>query len=169
MKKKVLSLALVVMSCVSFSAFAQNDANVKNDVKCEKNEECCRKPQFKCAFNPFEGLNLTDEQKTQLQNLREKRKAEFAEQKNAKRAEKQRNDSIKFADRKNFKKNYLNDIKSILTPEQYVTFLENSFMDQGNKAPRPDKMRKQGKNPHKSGMAGKHGKEFRNMHPRSDK
>lgn len=75
MKKKILGLALIAMSVVTFTGMAQTtnkDNNVKKEnIKGKKADKQMRRNQV----NPFEGLNLTDAQKTQLQNLDTQRKA----------------------------------------------------------------------------------------------
>lgn len=72
----------------------------------------------------FEGLNLTEAQQTQIheltKNCAEKRK-ECKDQKQA--------------GRKECKAEMLAQLKTILTPEQYVQFLENSFLNGNNGAP----------------------------------
>ena len=64
MKKKILGLALIAMSVVTFSGMAQTtnkDNNVKKEnIKGKKADKQVRRNQV----NPFEGLNLTDAQKT---------------------------------------------------------------------------------------------------------
>ena len=92
----------------------------KCDKKCDKNCAKCDKPcakmgDKKCKKDcPFEGLNLTDKQKEQIKGLR---------------TEKSLNDSL----RNKARADYLQNVKSILTPEQYVQFLENSYMKAGEK------------------------------------
>ncbi|MDE7109358.1 MAG: hypothetical protein K2O49_05265, partial [Muribaculaceae bacterium] len=54
------------------------------------------------------------------------------------------------------KQNYLNSIKSILTPEQYTKFLENNFMMAGNHHKDMKKCGKDGKG--KKGSHARHDK-----------
>lgn len=70
----------------------------------------------KACYNAFEGLNLTEQQKTQLAELRKEHKARGESRQQAK------------AD---YRKDRLAKIKSILTPEQYLQFLENSYLQSG--------------------------------------
>lgn len=88
------------------------------------------------GFSCFNGLNLTDTQKQQLQalckNYGEKRQALRGDAKQ----NKQRNDSLK-KDLRNqaqdLKRQQLADIKKILTPEQYTQFLEQNYINKGPK------------------------------------
>lgn len=102
---------------------AQVCANAQN---CPRAQQCQLKcdsactatcPRQQCAF---ENLNLTDAQKQQLKALCEK------QQKSKKESKAERK-----ADRKAAKKARLKAIKGILTPEQYVMFLENHFLNGG--------------------------------------
>lgn len=98
----------------------------------------------------FAGITLTADQQNKLTNLRENARAQREafraeakankeankadmnkENKNGKRAE-------GFAKRREARKNYLNGVKEILTPEQYVVFLENVYM-MPQQGPRMDK------------------------------
>lgn len=96
----------------------------------------CGRPVQCYNFSCFNGLNLTDTQKQQLQalckNYRDKRQA--LRQDN--RQNKQRNDSLR-KDMRNkaqdLKRQQLADIKKILTPEQYTQFLEQNYINKGTK------------------------------------
>lgn len=88
------------------------------------------------GFSCFNGLNLTDTQKQQLQalckNYGEKRQALRGDAKQNKLL----NDSLK-KDLRNkaqdLKRQQLADIKKILTPEQYTQFLEQNYINNGPK------------------------------------
>lgn len=88
------------------------------------------------SFSCFNGLNLTDTQKQQLQALCKN----YGEKRQALRGDaqqnKQRNDSLK-KDLRNqahdLKRQQLADIKKILTPEQYTQFLEQNYLNKGPK------------------------------------
>ena len=115
----------------------------KGDKKGNKGQKGVKgnRPQF----NPFDGVQLTDDQQQKLQVLRQglgpvqltpqedanipvnpnltpEQKKQLKEEKKAKKLEK--------------KKNYLQGVKEILTPDQYVIFLENCYLyapqQQGN-------------------------------------
>ncbi|MDE6794360.1 MAG: Spy/CpxP family protein refolding chaperone [Muribaculaceae bacterium] len=170
MKKVILSLA--IFAATSLSMMAANDNNATNNEKART--ECCKdKGECKKGDRPgkkdgkfdradrgmkaFEGLNLTDAQKTKLEELqkqcketrekemkafketRDKEKKDFKDRKDLTDAEKQQMKAEKQklkaemqAQRQQQKQNYLNGVKSILTPEQYTKFLENNFMMAGN-------------------------------------
>lgn len=132
MKKKVLGIALLAMSFVGFSAAAQTPAT-----NAPAQQETVRKGDRqgrKAQVNPFEGMNLSDAQQAQLKQLNEKRQAERQARKQTRKDEKQRNESARMAERRNEKKSYLDQVKAIVGPEQYVVFLENFYVSGGNKA-----------------------------------
>lgn len=121
MKKIIVALAAVAMTA-GFVA--------KSDVcntQCNKPQPCDSAFTAPCPpkFCPFEGLNLTDTQKQQLKELSEKQKQARTEAKKEKAERK----AEKKADRKALKRARLDEIKNILTPEQYVTFLENNYLN----------------------------------------
>lgn len=144
MKKTILSLAFAAISLVAFNGMAQtnndNAGNVANKecvngTTCANGNKACataKKAPNKVKANPFEGINLTDAQKSQLQQLDTKRKAARQEQAQAKKDMKQRNDSARKADRIASQKAYLEEIKAIVGPENYVVFLENMYVNGGN-------------------------------------
>lgn len=122
MKKLIVALAAVAMT----GGFA-----AKADVcrqECENNNNCaaadcsaakCAQPECKGAC-PFDNLNLTDAQKEQFKALRAKKAEARKAQKDAK---KQAKSDCRRAE--------LAEIKAILTPEQYVQFLENNYVQRG--------------------------------------
>lgn len=124
---KKLILAMFALSAVTFGSFAANGkADDNNNGVCNKKENC---PKQKCdrkdrvCPNPFEGLNLTETQKTQLKELRSSMPCGKDRQKCDKKDGR--------VDRSQCKRDFLAKVKAILTPEQYVTFLENNFADRG--------------------------------------
>lgn len=156
MKKVFLSLAL--LSASAFSIMAQSNCQQTTD-----KGQCPNKEQVG-KFNPdgkdrdskaFEGLNLTDDQKAKLAALKqsnctakdgkkekvapkdgeqkEKLTKEQMDQKRKERAEKHQN----------ARKEYLVQVQEILTPDQYVAFLENCYTLQDN-APKGGQMAKGG-------------------------
>lgn len=126
MNKNLIVAAIVALA----GAFTFNTSAQQNDNKAK----AC--PQQQCiigqraggptAYNPFEGLNLSKDQESKLQALRQQCKADRqAAQKQDKAERRQaRNDQ---------RRKMLNDIKAILSPEQYVQFLENNFVNGGQK------------------------------------
>lgn len=131
MKKKILSLAIIAAAFTAFNGVAQTNDN--NNAKAVCVAQQCGKPGKGCPKEacPFDGLNITDAQKAQLQQLnesrREARKAQAATQK----ADRQRNDSARMAQRRADKKEYLEQVKAIIGPDQYVVFLENFYVNGG--------------------------------------
>lgn len=150
MKKKVLGLALIAMSFVAFNGMAQNPAakTAKQDnAKCAKAGECGKK---QCKMNPFEGITLSDAQQAKLKQLNDSRKAARDQQAQVRKAQKQNNDSVRSAERRADKKKYLDEVKAIIGPDNYVIFLENMYINgggqhKGSKAMGPGKDIKHGK------------------------
>ena len=126
-KAILVAASALVLSATAVSAQNKDKKDAKcKDAKCEMmNKEQCG-AQAPCLFD---NLNLTDAQKAKLKEMKEN---------NAKARKEGKDKAI--ADRNNARKNELAQIKSILTPEQYVQFLENSFLSQG----KPGKGMKQG-------------------------
>lgn len=136
MKKKILGLAFIAMSFTAFSGLAQNTATETTATRNCTQQECVKGKKADKAVrdrqvNPFEGLNLTDAQKTQLQQLDSKRKAAREEQLQARKADKQRDNATRVADRRASRKAYLEEVKAIVGPDQYVVFLENMYVNAG--------------------------------------
>ena len=126
MKKKIFSIALAAMALVALPTLADNAPKA---IDKKATAQCCTPDggtkKVAKDINPFEGLNLTDTQKAQLKQLGETRKAErTAKATQDKEARKAKKEAAK-ADRKAARKAYLEQIKAILTPEQYVQYLEN--------------------------------------------
>ncbi len=166
MKKKILGLALVAMSLVTFNGMAQTPNNTTNCGGTCTTKTCNKQVKNdagKCKVNPFDGLNLTDAQKTQLEQLKSKRTAARQEKAKVAKENKQRNDSARVADRRADKKQYLEEVKAIIGPDQYVVFLENMYINGGNQGNgkafthNAKKQKAQGNRHGKSGKANRHG------------
>lgn len=132
MTKKVLFASLIALSGIFATASAQkpqgHQCAAAEGQACAASQSCSQS-QGKCAFNPFEGLNLTEQQQAKLDALKQEKKA-------AKDAAKKDKADRKQADRaqaKSQRAEELAKIKEILTPEQYVTFLENNYLNAGNR------------------------------------
>lgn len=169
MKKVILSLAIFAASSLSMIAANNNQTNNANS-NGKARTECVKGNKENKGMKAFESLNLTDAQKTKLEQLNEARRAEMQKKAEAKKAakddrkkeqltaeQKQQRKAEMQTKRKEAKQNYLNSLKSILTPEQYTKFLENNFMMAGNN--------------HKKDMkkGGKHGKGSKGMHANNGK
>ena len=147
MKKKILTLSLAAIALMGFNAKAQDTAacpeNMCHQAPCHQ-APCHQAPcpdAPKGNFGPcdpacFEGITLTDAQKSEFKALNDKVRAERKDRMKAHRAQKQRVDSLARLERRAAKKSYLDGVKSILTPEQYTTFLENSYLNGGAKGKR---------------------------------
>lgn len=109
MKTKILSLAIAALSFSSFSSFAQASGNTQT---CPRQAGCPVAMVGKTdkVYNPFEGLNLSADQKSKLEALKADRQKNCEERRKASRDN---------------RKARLEQIKAILTPDQYVAYLEN--------------------------------------------
>lgn len=139
MKTKALLLAAILFAAGSSVCFAANDNNKSNDKakkECQKGQKCDGKQRCQ-EFNPFEGLNLTENQQAKLNDL----KSEFCKKQENRKAEgqqkmdKNKKDDKQRPDRRQAKREYLAKVKSILTPDQYVTFLENMTVNRPDMGP----------------------------------
>ena len=142
MKKVIWSIMVVAFSMVSFSASAQEKQCDKSQCvkeKCDKAQKCGKQMQAPC---PFDGLNLTPEQKEKIKAL----KANCKENKCDRKKQRAHRDSMAQA----AKAKHLAEIKAILTPEQYVQYLENMVVKQG---PKQGRMSRQN---HKCGKMKQH-------------
>lgn len=128
MNKKVFILGLSALCGASFSALAANQPDSKTPEVKETKAVCpneCRLPA------PFAGLDITEAQRTKLNELKTRVRQERKEAAKAARTEKgERNKAARQA-RIDAKKKYLAEVKSILGPEKYVEFLENSYISCG--------------------------------------
>ena len=156
MKKLILSIAvLVATSSVAFAAHTHNsDDKEKSEKKIEMQKRGPEKRHANkgraIAPNLFEGIELTDQQKEQINQLDASLAAERPVRPKAedldKLTEEQKKEMRKEArggNKQGSMKKYLEGLKKILTPEQYVKFLENSYINQNGTG------KAQGKLPHK--------------------
>lgn len=155
MKKKILGIAILAITGLSMTAVAQKPCKQAcNATECTDSASCDRAPRGPHAFNPFEGIELTQEQKNKFETLK-KNKAEQFKKEQKDRMTRKRDE----------RREYLNDIKSILTPEQYVQFLENSYL---NPAPMGDKMMRDNHQRGKKGMHKMNGRPGKDIKKKND-
>ena len=152
MKKKFMAAAIAFIgTCMAISAQTPTTGNSDNNS--QPTENCCKKDckkDGKCAkkhgkghkhdrhgmkhgkghFNPFEGIELTQEQKDALKTMRQEQQTR--EKANREEAMKQRDEKL----------------KTILTPEQYAQYKQNvekakaNRPTQGKTMPARDNMRR---------------------------
>lgn len=126
MKRKVLSIAVLLASVFTVSSMAQNPSCSQ---QCVNASECqAQKGKCKAQYSPFAGLNLTDKQKSELKALKPS-KEQIQAQKDKVKAQKNADRQQRFEQKMQNRKDYLAKVKAILTPEQYVQFLENSYVN----------------------------------------
>ena len=143
MKKIILGLALIFsISTVAIAQEVQGNTGateqmVQGKDKKDKKDRKAKKGNFEKA-NPFEGIDLSESQKVQLKELnnsmksvKENEKRENGKQNFSDDQKKEMNKQRMIRQQAN-KKKYLEGVKKILSPEQYVQFLENCYLMQGN-------------------------------------
>lgn len=161
MKRKFLAIAIALVTLGSSTLFAQN--------VCGKRSQACQAQQ--CAssqagdsnkmYQPqkftdyaFEGILLTVDQQGKMDKLNADMKAKREACKNDTTACKKQckgDRKCRGEGRLQARKDYVNSVKEILTPEQYTTFLENivfmpgqpKCMGQRNKMSRKDMSRQE--------------------------
>lgn len=170
MKKIFVSMMVATALLAGGSAYAQSQTDGTTGATSQKaaTQQCDNcdkagkgKKEFKGEkrnkapkFNPFDGVQLTDDQQQRLQVLQQglgpvelskEQQAKIPENKNLTEAQKKQLKEERKAQKLQAKKNYLNGVKEILTPEQYVVFLENVYLyspqDQGKGMKHSDKMK----------------------------
>lgn len=124
MKKIALSLALITAGFFAFNASAQEPCCNPEQACCEtEGNACCQTKKAPCVFD---GLNLTADQQASVKALNEKYAQNRKEGMKAKKeARAQENKG-----RQEAKQSYLKEMQGILTPEQYVVYLENIVVSQ---------------------------------------
>ncbi len=176
MKKVILSIA--ILTAASLTSFAANDnknnQGSKPNTECSKN--CCdcnkgkhgkkAKPGF--GMRAFEGIDLTEAQKTQLEALRSEFKAKKDAEMKQKGEMKEKNQNLtaeqkqqlraqKMAKRQQAQQEFNDKVKNILTPDQYTKYLDNTKKMADNKG---KGMRKA----HKHSKGHKHARVVSNSH-----
>lgn len=139
MKKRILIPTLVALSMFGFNAMAQTETPKTpkqcNNVECTQLGKDVKKfkggKKFAKASDPFKGINLSEDQKAKLKALREKKAIKMKERMAEIKVEKQKRDSARRAERQIAKREYLQEVKEIIGPDNYVTYLENIVVEQG--------------------------------------
>lgn len=160
MKKIFVSMMLAAALLTGGMAYAQTDGttgatqkenvgkNIQNaplrDQSARAKKEGQKGPkmgkknkQGKPMFNPFEGVQLTEDQQQRLQVLQQglgpvqltpEEKAKIKENPNLTPEQKKQLKAERKAKKLEAKKKYLSGVKETLTPDQYVIFLENCYL-----------------------------------------
>lgn len=127
MNKKLIVAALGLCALVATPAFAQqpDGTNAPKKERAAKDKNGKRDAQ---APNPFEGLNLTADQQTKLEALKKEcKEARMAKAETRQKQARERK-NVNREEAKKARTEELAKIKAILTPEQYVKFLENNYL-----------------------------------------
>lgn len=174
MKKTVIGMALMAMALVGFNGMAQTaaqcpKAQVENQACCKQGDKKGMKKDARVKQNPYEGLTLTEAQKGKLAELDKKMEAKRQAKMVARKADGRKGDRKSMTDterqaameakmnaRKAEKIEYLQEVKEIVGPDQYVVFLENFYVNGG--AQKGGKAMMQGKDGRKGMAHGKAGK-----------
>ena len=137
MNKKLIIATIVAISGIfAFDASAQGNKDCRT--VCPDNTPCaqaacaptnCTETKCPTQCSPFAGLNLTADQQTKLSALRAKCADQRKACKDKQKADRAKDKADRMSARKENRASMLASIKEILTPEQYVKFLENSFVD----------------------------------------
>lgn len=141
MKKTILSIAIMVAAFAGTSAIsAQAPANGAPQ------EQRAPRGQAPKVYNPFENLGLSEQQTADLKALSDAQRANARENRDKGQKPEERAAALEQERKDNLAK-----IKAILTPEQYIKFLENCYLNPQNqrmnrgmqRQGRPDGMRGQ--------------------------
>lgn len=147
MKRFIVSAAILAMSLVSIQSFAQDPVITASGQRttCGQHDKCQRSP--KC-FDPFVDIDLTADQKAKVEKIQ--RPCVIAGARKS-RTEEGRKAVIEQ------RRKYLDEVKAILTPEQYTQFLENFALKCHGPQARA-KMSKKHQAPESTSTAGTHRK-----------
>ncbi len=118
-----LGLCVLVATPAAFAQTSGND-NGKKELKADKRGG----KRGAEAPNPFEGLNLTADQQTKLEALKKECKEARMAKAETRQKQAQERKNVNREEAKKARTEELARIKAILTPEQYVKFLENSYL-----------------------------------------
>lgn len=151
MKKTILTSIIALAALVAMPAAAQTDAKTgatktEQAVKAKKEHKGGKegrpdrrdgRQQVKRS-DAFEGITLTDQQKEALKALRPQRPERPAKKDSV------ATDTVARPNPKQMRADYVNGVKNILTPEQYVVFLENVVINEASIPGQGHDMRKGG-------------------------
>lgn len=128
MKKKLFALAFVALFTASASVgvFAQKPTDKEKSGNVENNT---RRDNRSVAPDPFAGLNISEAQRTRLDELNKRVASERKAERAAASAEKKARNRDQLKARAEAKKKYLEEVKSILGDDKYVAFLENYYLN----------------------------------------
>lgn len=118
-----LGLCVLVATPAAFAQTSGND-NGKKELKADKRGG----KRGAEAPNPFEGLNLTADQQTKLEALKKECKEARMAKAETRQKQVQERKNVNREEAKKARTEELAKIKAILTPEQYVKFLENNYL-----------------------------------------
>lgn len=154
MNKKIFGgiaiLALSMIPTAMSAQTAEKQGRQCDRKECRADQRCDRKA--KQCVNPFEGMNLTDTQKQQLEQLNSSRRDKAMKQRQAAKEQKQAMKKEAREARRTAKRQYLNEVKSIIGEDNYVIYLENIVLD----SPQHHKAKKMDKSGGHHARAGKH-------------
>lgn len=173
MMKKIFSVAILALTLVAMPVSAQkqnNSETKKSEQCCEKKDgkKCDKKDGKKCEkkcdkkdekkaekkadlrsqreARMYEGMNLTDAQKQQLADLKEKGKKERREKMESQREERKKKADLSKEEREARKveaekarREYLKEFRKIVGDDNYIIFLENQYVQQNDLKVQPMK------------------------------
>lgn len=124
--KRILTIAIAAAALCGLPAAAQSTGQAQcTNTECTKTgcakTECNKTDRHNRKHNPFEGITLTEQQKTALEGLKPVKCERDGKEKTS--AGKQR------PDHRQARRDYINGVKNILSPDQYVIFLENMVIE----------------------------------------
>lgn len=128
MKKKLFTLALMALFTASASVgvLAQNPTDKEKSGNVENKG---KRDNRSAVPDPFAGLNISEAQRTKLDELNKRVASERKKERGAASAEKKARNRDQFKARAEAKKKYLEEVKSILGNDKYVAFLENFYLN----------------------------------------
>lgn len=178
MIKKIFSIAIVAISVLAAPmAASTNDKNSTKEacqvteISKEKKDAYRQARMAERESKEFEGITLSDTQKKQLADLKEKNKSEMKKIKEASSSEIKRAKEISDKARE-LRKNkkienrraYLKEVKEIIGDDNYVVFLENQYVNNLQKPQKPPMQDRKAKNHGGKGRkfkkSGKESKDF---------